>query len=131
MYKFRRIAALPIFMLAFQVHAVDQNNHGELTASEGVKKLFEDPGVDQIAAGKQIKCVRHRRVGTHMISKTCMTIKEWAEFKRATRENHQDNFSVGLCGPSASTTQQGFSNNNALPGALLPTGCGDSINRGQ
>jgi hypothetical protein len=130
MFKFRKIVALPILLVAFQVQAVEQNNRGELTASEGVKKIFEDPNVDEVAAGRKIRCVRHRRVGTHMITKTCMTVKEWGELQRANRDNHQNNFSNGLCGASSATTAQGSFNNTSVPGALLPTGCGESINRG-
>lgn len=124
-----RVFVLAMLMSTGLATAADQNNRGELTASEGVKQRFEDPDLQQLIASMQIKCVRHRRVGTHMISKTCMTVDEWAERKRATRENQQDNFSIGMCVPSATPVGGEFMNSD-LFGALVPTGCGERLNRG-
>ena len=124
------IIALVLVLIACIANGVEQNNHGELTASEGVKKFFNDEELKQIIAGMQIKCVRHRRVGTHLISKTCMTVDEWAIRKRETRENQHDNFSIGGCVASSSPVGGEFMNSDVL-GALIPTGCGDRLNRGR
>ena len=129
MQKMTCVLALALLMSTGLASAADQNNRGELTASEGVKERFEDPDLEQLIAGMQIKCVRHRRVGTHMIKKTCMTVDEWTIRKRETRENQQDNYSIGGCVPSSAPVGGEYMNSDAF-GALVPTGCGDRLNRG-
>jgi len=60
-------------------------NAGELIASEGVRKIFAEEDWDAIEAdGERIRCERHRRVGTHMVQRVCMTVAEWEARKRGT-----------------------------------------------
>lgn len=61
-------------------------NHGELVASEGVRKIFEEENVDAVEAGERVRCERRRRTGTHMVQRLCMTIDEWDEHYRRIRE---------------------------------------------
>ncbi len=98
----------------------------QLLASPGVLAYFTDPDVDVVEASGNITCRRHRRVGTHLISKVCRTNDEWADLERKTRETHMDHRTAPIC---VATEATGSYMRNG-PGALLPTGCGDAINRG-
>ncbi len=63
----------------------------QLVASQAVVDYFDDPEVEQVIAGQgnDVKCVRHRRVGTHLIVRVCRTKAEWAKVKEQERENAQ------------------------------------------
>lgn len=102
-------------------------SQGKFVASQGVKDMFDDPDVDVIVDnGDRIRCERQKRLGTHRHTKVCMTIAEWDERKRRQRELQQKNM-MGVCGASPSG---GSYMDGNVTGALLPSNCGDSINRG-
>ena len=127
--KIESICGLAILILSVQVVAQEQRIRGDLTASKAVKEAFENPEVQQIIAGMKIKCVRHRRVGTHLISKTCMSVDEWAKKTAETSDIFRNNYRIGMCAPSSSAIGGEYMNSD-VRGALIPTGCGDGINRG-
>lgn len=73
---------------------------GELVVSLGVRRLFEDPELVQLEAGvnNDVKCIRERHVGTHMVKRICRTKSEWDYLANQTRETHQQNRVAGVCG---------------------------------
>ena len=87
----------------------EKKMNGDLVVSLGVRRLFEDPEVDQLVAGvdNTVKCVRERRVGTHMVKRICRTKAEWDYLKRQTRETHQQNRMVGVCGGGSAPISRG------------------------
>lgn len=99
----------------------------EIVASAGVMDYFSDPEVSSVEASGAITCRRHKRVGTHLITKVCMTNDEWQDRARRTRAMHQDRMSVG-CMPVSNPG--GDPMNPNVTAALLSSTCGDSINRG-
>ncbi|MFK7954632.1 MAG: hypothetical protein AB8B96_00925 [Lysobacterales bacterium] len=101
------------------------NGH-ELVASAGVMDYFADPSVSEVEARENIVCRRHRRVGTHMISKVCMTRDEWEFRARRTQEVQEGRMSPG-CQPVIAS--QAYMDNDRR-GALLASSCGDGMNRG-
>lgn len=102
-------------------------SQGKFVASQGIKDMFADPEVDVIVDnGDRIRCERQKRLGTHFHTKVCMTVDEWQERKRRQRELQQKNM-MGTCG--ASLAGGAYMDGN-VTGALLPSNCGDSINRG-
>lgn len=102
-------------------------SQGKFVASQGVRDMFDDPDVEVIVDnGDRIRCERQKRLGTHFHTKVCMTITEWEERKRRQRELQQKNM-MAVCG--ASPGGGSYMDGN-VTGALLPSNCGDSINRG-
>lgn len=84
-------------------------NRGELQVSQAVAAYFEDPTVGEIVVGEDsdIRCIRQRRTGTHMVVRICRTKEEWKELQQRTQEVHQQRTSFGPCGdrsPAASNT---------------------------
>ena len=83
---------------------------GDLVVSAGVRRLFDDdPEVDQLVAGgdNDIKCIRERRVGTHMVKRICRTKGEWDYLKQQTKETHQQNRMAGVCGGGSGPISRG------------------------
>ena len=76
---------------------------GDLVVSLGVRRLFDDPEVEQLVAGNgnDIKCVVERRVGTHMVMRVCRTRDEWEYLAEQTAETYKKNRMVGVCGSTA------------------------------
>lgn len=95
------IASMSLMLGACTAVPVDQNR-GELVVSKKVAQYFEDDEVDQLVAGQgnDIKCVRHRRVGTHLITRVCRTRQEWDDLHRETQETHRDRM-MGPCGATS------------------------------
>ncbi|MEM1091214.1 MAG: hypothetical protein AAF736_15355 [Pseudomonadota bacterium] len=121
--------ALALFVLLSGCKSVplDSSLNGyDLVASPGVMAYFSDPSVTALEVGKNVVCRRHRRVGTHLMTKVCMTQEEYQDRTRHTQETHHDRMSPG-CTPVASNSSY---MNSELGGALLVSSCGDSINRG-
>ena len=81
----------------------EKSMQGELVVSLGVRRLFEDPEVEQLIAGvdNEIKCVRERRVGTHMVMRVCRTKGEWKYLADQTQETYKKNRMAGVCGSNA------------------------------
>ena len=98
------IATLLLALGCQSVRTVEQQRErslqGELVVSPGVRRLFDDPEVDQLIAGvgNEVKCIRERRVGTHMVMRICRTKDEWAYLAQQTRETYQQNRMFGVCG---------------------------------
>ena len=75
-----------------------KQNMGELIASEGVREMFEkDPTLAVLHAdGTRVKCRQIKRVGTHIHSRMCMTVDEWASRERALDKTKTD-LMAGVC----------------------------------
>lgn len=69
-----------------------KQNMGTLTASEGVRKMFEDnPEMNTLMAdGTTVRCRQIKRVGTHIHSRLCMTVKEWKDKEEALAKTKMD-----------------------------------------
>ncbi|MEM9533690.1 MAG: hypothetical protein AAGA23_22400 [Pseudomonadota bacterium] len=96
------IAAASLLLAGCQSVPVDANQTGELVVSRGVAEYFEDEETDQVVAGQgnDIKCIRERRVGTHMVTRICRTKSEWAAMYRQTQDVHRRRM-TGACGSGA------------------------------
>lgn len=69
-----------------------KQNMGTLTASEGVRKMFEDnPEMQTLMAdGTKVRCRQIQRVGTHIHSRLCMTVEEWRDKEEALAKTKMD-----------------------------------------
>ncbi len=106
---------------------VDQHTGGEMILSPEVVRQFYDPEAEEIVATEdRVRCFRHKRVGTHMVTRTCMTVAEWDEQERLARETQQDRM-TGPCGATLAPGREFMDSD--VPMALLPSTCGESINR--
>jgi len=75
-------------------------NRGELVASAGVRQIFEDGELDAIEAGERVRCERQRRVGTHRVTRLCMTIAEWEDHDRRLQETLRQREMLNRCVPT-------------------------------
>ena len=92
------LVAIAISCIAACASQPMTHSGGELIASPGVKKLFvENPDAEAIVAdGSTVKCRQHQRVGSHIHTRTCMTVQEWADRERA-MEKEKMRLMVGPC----------------------------------
>ncbi len=98
--RYSLLGFLALTLAACQSVPVD-TNHGELIASPGVKALFEqNEGINEIVVkdDSDLKCVRERRVGTHMVMRICRTKVEWQQLAEQTRYQHERRAIGGACG---------------------------------
>lgn len=91
--------ALILLALAGCTATPVDHNQGQLYASEGVKKILDEEGVDSLDTEEEprIKCVREKILGSHRIQKTCMTIDEW-EARQEDTQRDLYNRRRGTCG---------------------------------
>ena len=84
-----------------------KQNMGELIASDGVRALFEKaPELAVLQAdGTRVKCRQIKRVGTHIHSRMCMTVDEWAARERALDKTKTD-LLAGVCTKSGRIPSQ-------------------------
>ncbi|MEM9531116.1 MAG: hypothetical protein AAGA23_09355 [Pseudomonadota bacterium] len=97
--------ACTFLLSACQTVPVD-NTQGELIASEGVRQYFaENENVGEIVVNNDsdIRCVRNRRVGTHMVVRVCRTKAEWDELRRGTEQQQRRRLYAGGCGDTSTT----------------------------
>ena len=75
-----------------------KQNMGTLTASDGVRKMFEDnPDMQTLMAdGTKVRCRQIQRVGTHIHSRLCMTVEEWKDQEEALAKTKMD-WMAGPC----------------------------------
>ena len=123
---------LPVLVIAMVVSACaapssPRPGGSRLIVSDGVREIFDDPEVMEVAATDRVRCRQTYRVGSHLPIRTCMTVTEWKEKARKSREEAAKNL-AGPCRPVQSSSG-GFMNPN-VTGALLQSTCGESINRG-
>ena len=67
---------LGILLSACASQAPINPNRGNLIATEGVRKIFEDESVDVAEASDQVRCRHVYRVGTHLTQRMCWTKEE-------------------------------------------------------
>ncbi len=94
------LASIGFGLSACQSVPVD-TNRGELVTSPGVQRYFEqNQDVQEIVVknDSDIKCVRERRVGTHMVTRICRTKVEWAALEEQTRYQQERRSIGGACG---------------------------------
>ncbi|GJM11563.1 MAG: hypothetical protein DHS20C11_38390 [Lysobacteraceae bacterium] len=124
MKYFAAIAALSLVCSACS--APSGKPSPRLVASPGVQKLFGDPSVGEVLATGDVKCRVTYRVGSHLPVRTCMTTTEWDEAQRQAQEEA----SKMISGPCvARQSARGGFMNEGFQGALLPSTCGEGINR--
>lgn len=76
-------------------------NRGELITSPGVQRYFaENDNIDEIVVkdDSDIRCVRERRVGTHMVMRVCRTKVEWKQLEELSRYQAERRSIGGPCG---------------------------------
>ena len=98
-----RFFVVTLLMLVAGCKAVPvDNSRGGLVVSRQVAEYFEDEEVDQLIAGQgnDIRCVRERRVGTHLVTRICRTKSEWADLHRQTQDAHRRRLN-GPCGATS------------------------------
>ena len=80
-------------------------NQGERTAlSNDVAALLEEDfdGEIDIREEPEIRCVRHKRVGTHMVTRHCYTLGEQEQMARQSQDGVRDRFAKQPCLDSSS-----------------------------
>ncbi|MFK7955512.1 MAG: hypothetical protein AB8B96_05405 [Lysobacterales bacterium] len=94
------LTSMALALSACQSVPVD-TNRGALVTTPGVQRVFEqNQDVQEIVVkdDSDIRCIRERRVGTHMVTRICRTKVEWAALEEQTRYQHERRSIGGACG---------------------------------
>lgn len=85
-------------------------NHGEDTSvSMEVAQLLEQDidGEIDIREHPEVRCVRHKRVGTHMVTRHCYTRGEQDQIARESQDGMRDRFGKQVCLDGSLSCKQG------------------------
>lgn len=91
--------ALALLLMAGCAATPTDPNAGKLYASEGVRNILDEKGVDSLDTEEEprIKCVREKILGSHRVQRTCMTVDEWDAREQDTQRDLY-NRRRGTCG---------------------------------
>lgn len=97
----RTVLILAALIVSVACSAPSGKPSPRLITSPGVQALFDDPEVGEVLASGTVRCRTQYRVGSHLPSRTCMTVEEW-QLKARQAKERAEGMTGGACVASRS-----------------------------